>query len=106
MPHSINEIKGDFADILNATRHLKDVGFVYKRMRFDDLEGKDPTDWTFNKAHLERFQELVAEAAAIRTQQKAWETRAKEWGITAPEASQQVSKTKQGESSTTSTKKH
>ena len=98
MPHSINEIKGDFADVLSATRHLRDINFVYKRMHFDDLEGKDPTDWTFNKAHLERFQELVDEAAAIRTQQKAWESRAQEWGITSSETSQQASKPKQAES--------
>lgn len=106
MPHSINEIQGDFADILTATRHLRDIGFVYKRMHFNDLEAKDPTEWTFNKAHLQRFQELVSDAAAIRKQKKAWEDRAQEWGITAPEASQQASKTKQDESSTTSTKKH
>lgn len=105
MPHSINEIHGDFADILTATRHLQEIGFVYKRMHFSDLEGKDPTEWTFSKSHLERFQELVDEAAAIRTQQKAWETRAKEWGISTPEASQQASKPKQTESQTSSTKK-
>lgn len=105
MPHSINEVKGDFADILTATRHLRDIGFVYKRMRFDELKGQDPTDWKFNKSHLQRFQELVDEAAAIRTQQRAWETRAREWGITAPEASQQASKPKQAESQASSPRK-
>lgn len=105
MPHSINEVRGEFSDVLTAARHLKEIGFVYKRMHFSDLEEKDPTDWTFNKAHLQRFQELVEDASAIRKQKKAWEDRAQEWGI-APDASQQVSKTKQGESSTTSTKKH
>jgi len=106
MPHSINEVKGDFSDVLTATRHLQEIGFVYKRMHFDDLNGKDPTEWSFSKSHLERFQELVDDASAIRKQRKAWENRAKEWGITAPEASQQASKPKQVESSTTSTKKH
>lgn len=104
MPHSINEIQGDFADILTATRHLRDIGFVYKRMHFDDLKEKDPTDWTFTKSHLKRFQELVEDASAIRKQRKAWEDRAQEWGI-APEASQQTSKTKQDEPQTSSTKK-
>lgn len=101
MPHSINEIKGDFSDVLTATRHLQEIGFVYRRMHFDELKGQDPTDWTFNKSHLERFQELVDEAAAIRTQRKTWETRAQEWGISTSEAS----KTKQGESQASSTKR-
>lgn len=98
MPHSINEVRGDFTDILAATRQLQKIGFVYRRMHFDDLEGKDPTTWTFTKSHLQRFQELVDEAAAIRTQQRAWESRAREWGITAPETSQQASKPKQADS--------
>lgn len=105
MPHSINEVEGDFTDILAATRHLRDIGFVYRRMHFDDLNGKDPTDWTFSKSHLERFQELVDDASAIRKQKKAWEDRAQEWGITAPEASQQASKPKQAEAQASSTKK-
>lgn len=105
MPHSINEIKGDFSDVLTATRHLQEIGFVYKRMHFDELKGQDPTDWAFSKSHLQRFQELVDEAAAIRTQQKVWETRAREWGITAPEASQQASKPKQSESQASSPRK-
>lgn len=101
MPHSINEIKGDFSDVLTAARHLQRIGFVYRRMHFSDLEGKDPTTWTFTKSHLQRFQELVDEAAAIRTQQRAWESRAQEWGITSSEAS----KPKQAESQASSTKK-
>lgn len=105
MPHSINEVRGDFTDILTATRHLQRIGFVYRRMHFDDLNGKDPTDWTFSKSHLERFQELVDDASAIRKQKKAWEDRAQEWGITAPEASQQASKPKQDETQASSTKK-
>lgn len=105
MPHSINEIKGDFSDVLTAARHLQRIGFVYRRMHFSDLEGKDPTTWTFTKSHLQRFQELVDEAAAIRTQQRAWESRAQEWGITSSEASQQASKPKQAESQASSTKK-
>lgn len=104
MPHSIDEVRGDFSDVLTATRHLQEIGFVYKRMHFDDLKEKDPTDWTFNKSHLQRFQELVEDASAIRKQKKAWEDRAQEWGI-APEASQQASKTKQDEPQTSSTKK-
>lgn len=105
MPHSINEVRGDFSDVLTAARHLQKIGFVYHRMHFDELKGQDPTTWTFTKSHLQRFQELVDEAAAIRTQQRAWESRAQEWGITAPEASQQASKTKQSESQASSTKK-
>lgn len=105
MPHSINEIHGDFTDVLTAARHLEQAGFVYRRMHFSDLEGKDPTEWVFNKSHLERFQELVEDASAIRKQKKAWEDRAQEWGISTPEASQQASKTKQGESQDSSMKK-
>ncbi|MCT6917874.1 MAG: hypothetical protein M3Z49_01515 [Bifidobacteriales bacterium] len=105
MPHSINEIKGDFTDILAATRQLQKLGFVYKRMHFDELKGQDPTDWTFSKSHLQRFQELVEDASAIRTQKKAWETRAQEWGISTPEASQQASKPKQAESQASSPRK-
>lgn len=105
MPHSINEIKGDFSDVLTAARQLQKLGFVYKRMHFDDLEGKDPTEWSFTKSHLQRFQELVEDASAIRTQKKAWETRAQEWGISTPEASQQASKPKQDETQASSTKK-
>lgn len=105
MPHSINEIKGDFSDVLTATRHLQEIGFVYKRMRFDDLKEKDPTDWTFSKSHLQRFQELVEDASAIRKQKKAWEDRAQEWGISTPEASQQASKTKQDETQASSSTK-
>ena len=105
MPHSINEVQGDFTDVLTAVRHLEQVGFVDKRMHFNDLEAKDPTEWTFNKAHLQRFQELVEDASAIRKQKKAWEDRAQEWGISTSEASQQASKTKQDESQVSSAKK-
>lgn len=105
MPHSINEIKGDFTDILVAARHLTKLKFVYKRMHFDELNGKDLTEWSFSKSHLKRFQELVDEAADIRTQRKTWESRARDWDIITPMSYQRPSKPKQAEAQASSTKK-
>lgn len=77
--HSINEIEGSFTDIKAAIEHLKKAGYTYNRMHFNSLRGKDETDWIFDKKHLDRFQDLVEEAAKIRTEKAEWDKRLAEW---------------------------
>lgn len=77
--HSINEIEGSFIDIKAAIEHLKKAEYTYNRMHFNSLRGKDETDWRFDRKHLDRFQDLVREAAKIRKEKAEWDKRLAEW---------------------------
>lgn len=93
--HSINEIEGSFTDIKAAIEHLKKAGYTYNRMHFNSLRGKDETDWKFDRKHLDRFQELVKEAAKIRKEKAEWDERLSEWENPKPPQKVTASKAKQ-----------
>lgn len=77
--HGIDEIEGSFTDVMAAAEHLKKAGYTYHRMHFNSLRGKEMTEWIFDRKHLIRFQELVEEAAKIRTEKAEWDKRLAEW---------------------------
>lgn len=79
--HSFGEIKGSAEDIIMATNYLRSHGWTYHRMKFDKIFAgvENPEEWFFDSEHLERFNELVAEAAEMRTGWPVWKERVERW---------------------------
>lgn len=80
--YTFGDIASDNAeDILMAENYLRSHNWTYRRMKFDKIfEDVDtPMEWYFDSEHLDRFNELVADAAEMRVNWPAWRERAERW---------------------------